>query len=64
VLNNWCSSVRKAAHAVVAKFFDTKSKMFHHAELHAAFVSDSLEQMCFVYKHPDNTISAAFYILL
>ena len=57
MLNNWRSGVGKAAHTAVAKLFASDSKVFGHAEDRAAFVSDSLELMHFIYKHLDKVVS-------
>jgi hypothetical protein len=65
MLNNWRSSVGKFAHITVMKFFNSNSRAFGHVEDHAAFVSDSLKQMHFIYKHPERAVSITYvYYLL
>ncbi|KAF8494348.1 hypothetical protein F5888DRAFT_1908221 [Russula emetica] len=52
-LNNWRSGIGKAGHNAVVKYFESDPRAFDHPENRAAFVSDSLEHMCFVYKNPE-----------
>ncbi|KAI9439997.1 hypothetical protein H4582DRAFT_2056651 [Lactarius indigo] len=57
VLNNWHSNIGKASNSTIAELWSQKAKeediSFSSLKHHVVYVTNSLQEMCFMYKNPD-----------
>ncbi|KAN0134280.1 hypothetical protein V8E53_007778 [Lactarius tabidus] len=61
-LNNWHSNIGKAGHGAIVDIWNDNTNLFSTLEDCVDFVADSLDNMSFVYEHPNMLVNIYFMV--